>query len=91
MQFFHYRQNNSGGDFVGPINVFVQADTTEQSDAIAIQNGIYFDGCREGRDCPCCGDRWSRAWGSDSADESDIAYAIRTYGRGEVRIIVRGE
>lgn len=24
--------------------------------------GIYFDGCRQGRDCNCCGDRWRSPW-----------------------------
>lgn len=55
-KYYHYRQNNSGGFFTGPaINVYIEADTSEEADAIGVKNGLYFDG--EG-DCECCGDRW---------------------------------
>jgi hypothetical protein len=34
--------------------------------------GLYFNGCRKGIDCPCCGDRWSEAWASDADPEPMI-------------------
>lgn len=65
MKFYLYDQNNSGGSFVRDdtvtIEVLVEAPSAERADAIAETIGIYFDGCDNGRDCDCCGDRWSRA------------------------------
>lgn len=59
MAFFVYRQNNSGGHFVGARAVIVEADDHEQADVIALSDtDIYFDGVLEANDCPCCGDRW---------------------------------
>ena len=53
---FHYSQNNSGGRFVGPPDVFVQAATAEEADELGARvGGLYFGGLG---DCPCCGDRW---------------------------------
>lgn len=74
MPFFEYSQNNSGGGFdhdpVAGIGykVVVEADSDEQADAKAEEIGIYFNGCDAGIDCPCCGDRWSRAWGDGDAE-----------------------
>lgn len=70
---WQYRQNNSGGSFDadGGMETWIWAQSASQADAIAEQNGIYFDGCREGQDCPCCGDRWSSAWG-DMPDKDDV-------------------
>lgn len=68
-KYYHYRQNNSGGSFTGPaINVYIEADTPEEADAIAIQNGLYFDG--EG-DCSCCGDRWYSTSEHNAEDNPD--------------------
>lgn len=64
MPWFHYSQNNSGGMFTGPTHVVIEADDADHADMRAVsETPIYFDGCDEGVDCPCCGDRWSRAWG----------------------------
>ena len=60
---YHYRQNNTGGNFEVDdrvaVNVYVEAVSAERADAIAQTEGVYFDGCSSGRDCSCCGDRWS--------------------------------
>jgi len=76
--FFHYPQNNSYGIFdidhkKGIAEeVIIEAATPEEADEIAKKIGLYFDGvdyeCEEnGRDCPCCGDRWVRTGrGSDT-------------------------
>lgn len=66
MAFFDYRQNNSGGGFEIDedkgisIHVIIEAESAEEADGKAEAIGLYFDGLG---DCPCCGDRWSSAWG----------------------------
>jgi hypothetical protein len=67
LSFFHYRQNNSGGKFftdphsgIG-VDVIIEANTADEADRRARGIGLYFDGCENGRDCSCCGDRWYRA------------------------------
>lgn len=66
MSWFHFNQNNSGGEFKGPaLNVVVEADDAEQATERASRLGLYFDG--EG-DCPCCGDRWSEAYGKGDVE-----------------------
>jgi len=57
-KFYTYRQNNSGGSFVGPLYVCVEAESEEEAEEIAQENGVYFNGCSTGRDCSCRGDRW---------------------------------
>jgi hypothetical protein len=65
-EWYEYRQNNSGGSFIQnddvSITVLIQAASTKEADTKAEDIGIYFDGCSDGRDCDCCGDRWNRAW-----------------------------
>lgn len=65
--FYNYRQNNSGGSFdiddVFTSNMIIEADNATESDSIAESIGIYFNGCEDDRDCPCCGDRWDSQWG----------------------------
>ena len=62
--FFEFAQNNSGGIFIFNEQVgystIVEADSAVEANLRAESVGVYFDGCKEGRDCPCCGDRWSR-------------------------------
>lgn len=66
MSFYHYSQNNSGGGFVYDKDrgishhVVIEAASAEEADMLAESIGLYFDG--DG-DCPCCGDRWSNAYG----------------------------
>lgn len=70
--FYLFVQNNSGGSFhidaesgIG-VNVAFEANSEEEAIERA-QNVIYFDGVNKGRDCPCCGDRWSE-YTYDSAE-----------------------
>jgi hypothetical protein len=73
--FYHYRQNNSGGGFNPPaINIIIEADNAEQANRLAIYDGLYFNGCDNGMDCPCCGDRWSEAWSDEKGTESPTIY-----------------
>lgn len=60
-----YRQTNSGGSFdisddLGH-TVLIEADSPDDANQRATELGIYFDGCEDGSDCSCCGDRWYRA------------------------------
>lgn len=74
-KFYTYRQNNSGGRFIGPaLYVIVEANSSNVAMAIAEDHGVYFDGCQTGQDCSCCGDRWS-SW-ADEHDRPEI------YGKG---------
>jgi hypothetical protein len=63
--FYTYDQTNSGGRF--HINdqvsefVIIEATSSKHADMIAKEVGIYFNGCENGSDCKCCGDRWSNA------------------------------
>ena len=72
MAWFEYDQNNSGGSFdidprsgLGP-RVWIEAASDTEAQERALSLGIYFDGCDEGHDCDCCGDRWYRVWGAGS-------------------------
>lgn len=66
MQWYEFNQNNSGGSFVVDDRlchrVFIEADSVEAATDKALSLGVYFDGARDGRDCPCCGDRWSEPY-----------------------------
>ncbi len=54
--FYTYNQNNSGGRFTKPSKYFiVEANSANVANAIAEDNGLYFNGCETGGDCPCCG------------------------------------
>lgn len=70
-KFYEYSQNNSGGSFNVDENVchyvFIEATSENHANSIAKEIGIYFDGCADGVDCSCCGDRWY-----DSPNEIDI-------------------
>lgn len=72
--FYHFSQNNSGGNFHFneekgiTHHVIIEADNTSEANAIAEEIGIYFDGCSTGRDCECCGNRWYSACDWDKKD-----------------------
>ena len=62
--FYTFRQNNTGGDFIIDeatgisVQVIVEADSVSEANYRAERIGVYFNGCSDGRDCTCCGDRW---------------------------------
>lgn len=67
LKWYEYDQNNSGGFFISNDSVahtvLIQAANKRIADMVAQDTaGIYFDGCHDGRDCYCCGDRWYRAY-----------------------------
>ena len=75
--FFTFTQNNSGGSFIGPAHyVVVEAPSAHVANALVIAHGLYFNGCEEGYDCECCGDRWH------SVDDSDGTKYPQVYGEG---------
>jgi len=81
-KFFTFGLNNSGGSFdhdaaagIG-CDVCIEAVDAEDALARAEQIGLYFNGCDDGRDCPCCGDRWSY-W----MENSDGTEAPEKYGK----------
>jgi len=77
--FYTFSQNNSGGSFdfneeAGITHyVIVEADNSDQASARAQDIGLYFNGCDEGIDCHCCGDRWSEPW-KDDGDAQPLYY-----------------
>lgn len=73
MPYFTYHQNNSGGAYKGSAEyVIIEADNAEEANCIAEENGLYFNGCATGQDCPCCGDRWIKAYDYDATDQPKI-------------------
>jgi hypothetical protein len=62
MKYYEFRQNNSGGwfdvDDRVTLSVWIQATSANSANILADSLGIYFDGCKNGIDCDCCGDRW---------------------------------
>lgn len=75
---YMYDQNNSGGSFVVDLNlshrVVIEATSETEAEEIALDLGIYFDGCNEGTDCPCCGDRWYNS--PDDLEEFMSQYGV---------------
>lgn len=74
-KFFHFSQNNSGGGFDFDEDrgithhVVIEADNAESANDLALSKGLYFDGCADGSDCPCCGDRWHEVWCDDAGND----------------------
>ena len=58
--YYRYTQINVGGFYEGPQVVIVEAGSIAEAEAAAQGAGVYFDGVAAGRDCECCGDRWTR-------------------------------
>lgn len=79
MNFYEYRQNNSGGSFDMDLGkkVYIQATSPEKANSIAENNGIYFDGVYNDIDCSCCGDRWYEADNHDIKDVETVSASIK--------------
>jgi len=87
---YRFDQNNSGGFFHMDEDVahyvFIEAYSTKEANQIAKNIGIYFDGCREGMDCDCCGDRW---YPVDEPEKDFILYSWAS-GKGyESKVYVK--
>lgn len=86
MDFYEYHQNNSGGRFDLELgeNVYIQATTADEANSIAQNNGIYFDGVEDGRDCQCCGDRWYEADFGDKVNSDAISITVKKILSNEI-------
>lgn len=75
MKYYEFRQNNSGGwfdvDDRVTLSVWIQATSANDANILADSLGIYFNGCRSGIDCDCCGDRWYPVTDDDGEDLPD--------------------
>lgn len=71
--FFAFHQNNSGGSFQCDDEVtefvIIEAKNADHANSTAEFIGIYFDGCEQGIDCSCCGDRWYRTSDYQGTDQ----------------------
>lgn len=94
MTFYEYTQNNSGGHFEVSEKLchrlFIEADSYSESESIAEDLGVYFNGVDDGFDCGCCGDRW---YSGDEVDLSEInenGYEVSVYdGLGDAEKVWR--
>ena len=81
-KFYLFRQNNSGGVFVGPVYVVVEAESADEAWTIAIRDTeVYMD---DGTDCECCGPRWlwfDDQWYLQRAPVGVIANELKKRGR----------
>jgi hypothetical protein len=68
LKYFTFVQNNSGGFYIGPRAVIIQASTFKQANRIATLHGIRF-GWANSDSCTCCGLRWDPQ--HDQADGTD--------------------
>lgn len=79
--FFHFSQNNSGGSFDAPYeDIIIEANNYKQANALAKDEGVYFDGVEDGYDCACCGDRWSAQWSDSDGTKSPEIYGKHPSG-----------
>ena len=76
--FYCFNQNNSGGSFYIDDDVahyvIIEAESADAANDRAESIGIYFNGCNDERDCPCCGDRWYAVWSDDEGNEAPSIY-----------------
>jgi hypothetical protein len=81
-KFYTFNQNNTGGSFdfdkeKGITHyVIIEANSADDANNIAESLGIYFNGCDDNLDCPCCGDRWYPA-----GDRWDVSNTPTIYGQ----------
>lgn len=85
--FYEFRQNNSGGYWIGAKTVIIEADSAIEANEIATtasESPIYFNGVSLGRDCECCGSRWyplweddKGVWGDPITEENENVLVIR--------------
>lgn len=81
MPFFTFHQTDSGGSFVADLDdgiaeyVIIEAANADAANDKAERIGLYFNGMRDGHDCPCCGDRWSRV-GVFDANPTPLIYGL---------------
>jgi len=78
--FYTFRQNNSGGYYSGPQYIIIEAADAEEANERSQSTQIYFDGAsNDGPDCPCCGDRWYRAYSNDKGTDQPEIYGYNQF------------
>lgn len=83
-KFYEITQNNSGGTFVTNDKLchrlFIEANDQTEAKIKAEYLGCYWDGVANGRDCPCCGDRWYGWFDKVNLDEwKKEGYLVNIY------------
>jgi hypothetical protein len=62
MNYYMWRQKNTGGSFITDDDVsrfvVIEAEGYDQAEEKALNLDIYYNGVDSERDCACCGDRW---------------------------------
>lgn len=99
-KWWFYSQNNPGGsfEFTDKLShyMIIEACSASHADLRLEELGGYFDGCDNGTDCSCCGDRWSRAYGEGDSepayygtplDKAESIFTWRNDGRGEIFVV----
>jgi len=80
-KFYEFTQNNSGGSFVTNKKLchrlVIEAVKESDAEEKAFDMGVYYNGVEDGRDCGCCGDRWS------SPSEMLFPYRYGTFSKSE--------
>lgn len=80
MGFYHYHQNHSGGHWAFDaergisVEVIVEADSALDANDKAERIGLYWNGCEQGLDCSCCGDRWDEQFEDEKGDPEPAVY-----------------
>jgi len=74
MQYYTFRQNNSGGSFDGHKYIVIKAPSAEAANNFAEKHTpIYFDYGYE-VDCSCCGTRWNALYEDEEGTEVPSKY-----------------
>jgi len=70
MNWYRFRQNNTGGSFTLPgVEVFIEATDANDAEARATYLGMTNEGS-----CPCCGDRWNGCTQEAPPDVAEVGY-----------------
>ena len=85
LNWYLFDQNNSGGSFIVNDKVchrlFIEAESFDDAVEKAEELGCYWDGVADGRDCPCCGDRWYQINNTvDIEKYKTEGYTVSLYG-----------
>jgi hypothetical protein len=85
MKFYEFKQNNTGGSFDVDEqlcnHLIIEAKDENEAIQKAESMGVYFNGCDEGMDCPCCGDRWY------TPSELDSPYQYGSFEKEEAETV----
>ena len=84
MNWYIFNQNNSYGSFHVTDTVchrlLIEAPNYGRAIEKAEELGCYWNGVTKGRDCSCCGDRWSR-YNDEPIDLSKYNGDIKSYAQ----------